>query len=250
VAGLDSNRGAKRARETRAALGVDPHAPLRCLLSLVEEDLGLPVLVARLHEAMAGACWQDGTATVLWVNGGQPLVRQRFTLAHELGHVRCGHVGVAPDSVATVSGATGAPREVQANAFAAELLFPKAAAAEVVTDKPTLDEVVTLAAHYGVSAAAALFKLISTSRIDAAHAARLRTEIDEGEHLPVYGRLGLAPHDDRLGAITVLPYASPALEASALVAALRGDVPAVAAADAAGVDPGDLLPALSAFGAG
>ena len=40
VPGEDSNRGAKRAREARAALGLDPAAPLECLLSTVEQRAG------------------------------------------------------------------------------------------------------------------------------------------------------------------------------------------------------------------
>jgi hypothetical protein len=34
--GLDSNRGAKCAREARAAVGLDPVAPLECLLTVAE----------------------------------------------------------------------------------------------------------------------------------------------------------------------------------------------------------------------
>lgn len=51
-------------------------------------------------------------------------VRRRinFTLAHELGHIFCGHMGV-PDSLKTRE--TKALEDAEADAFAAELLTPK-----------------------------------------------------------------------------------------------------------------------------
>jgi hypothetical protein len=44
MSGLDRNRGAKRAREAREALGLRADAPLDCLLTAVEERAGLPVV--------------------------------------------------------------------------------------------------------------------------------------------------------------------------------------------------------------
>jgi hypothetical protein len=91
--GLDSNRGAKRAREARESLGLDPAAPLGCLLTVVETRAELPVVVTALPADVAGACYRDERGVVLWLNGGQPCTRQRFTLAHEVGHAWCRHDG-------------------------------------------------------------------------------------------------------------------------------------------------------------
>lgn len=251
MASLDSNRGAKRAREARAALGLDPAAPLACLLTVVEERARLPVIVARLPAEVAGACWREGHATVLWVNGAQPAVRQRFTLAHELGHAWCRHDGTLEvDSIQTLGGVTTNPLEVQANAFAAELLLPKAAVRGPFDHQPGLDEVVVLAARYGVSALVALFRLSTARVVGDERARRLREEIDAGEHADASGRLGVERLDDRLGTIATLPYRSPALDGSALAAALDGHVPVGAAAHAAGVTPERLAPALEAIVAG
>lgn len=78
------------------------------------------------------------------VNGTHPQARQRFTAAHELGHVRLGHtslepvcLGLEPDGKlpkrvmpADVVDAVYAERtrvqEIEANEFAAELLAPRA----------------------------------------------------------------------------------------------------------------------------
>jgi hypothetical protein len=78
------------------------------------------------------------------VNANHPETRQRFTAAHELGHVRLGHVTLEPACLDLEPGA-GPPKrltpaqvadalfaervwlqEVEANEFAAELLAPRA----------------------------------------------------------------------------------------------------------------------------
>ena len=49
---LHSNRGAKRAREARAALTDDAAAPLKCVLSVAEDVMETPVVIAELPEAI------------------------------------------------------------------------------------------------------------------------------------------------------------------------------------------------------
>ena len=53
------------------------------------------------------------------------LGRQRFTIAHELGHIILGHVGVGEHTVANRDPSPkDAPHEIQANQFAARILAP------------------------------------------------------------------------------------------------------------------------------
>ncbi len=52
-------------------------------------------------------------------------VRQRFTIAHELGHFVLGHGGAYRDNPDNFSLANHDPLEVSANRFAAELLMPE-----------------------------------------------------------------------------------------------------------------------------
>ena len=224
--GLHSNRGAKRAREARVALGLDPAAPLPCLLTVVERSAGLPVVVTVLPADLAGACYRAEEGAVLWVNGAQARVRQRFTLAHELGHAWCRHDGrLEVDTVATLSGRTSSPYEIQANAFAAEFLLPRAGMEQVVDGEPRLDEVVIIAAHFGVSAIVVVFRIKELRLASAGRVARLESEVAEGLHEPTGARLGLAPFSDRLAEMQHLPYLSPALHGTHLDAALRGDAP-------------------------
>jgi Zn-dependent peptidase ImmA (M78 family) len=224
VAGLHANRGAKRAREARQALELDPAAPLGCLLDVVEQRAGLPVIVAALPDGVAGACHRDGDRALLWVNGRQFAPRQRFTLAHELAHVWCSHDGHAPvDSSATLSDTVSEPLEVQANAFAAEFLVPRAAMRALVDGEPSLDEVVVIAAAFGVSAPVVVYRLKQLELASPRWIARLQGEVGEGLHEQAWHRLGCAPLGDRLGALEHLPYLSPALEGTHLAASLRGE---------------------------
>lgn len=197
---LHRNRGAKRAREARSDLGLDPDGPLECILSAVEQRAGLPVCIWEMPEHVAGACWSGQGTHVLHVNGAHAAVRQRFTLAHELGHVRCGHDGhLATDTLSTLSGATADPREIEANAFAAEFLMPCATIEAVPLAGPvTLEDVVRLASFYGVSASAMAFRLAGAGRVDATRGKVLQEEIAEGLHLPLYDHLDLSPLDDRI----------------------------------------------------
>lgn len=250
MAGKDTNTGAKRARECREALGLAPDAPVDCVLSLVEERLGVPVVVARLPEGIAGVCWRDGDRTLLWVNGTHAHVRQRFTLAHELGHLRCGHDEAVPaETFETLGGKTTDSREVQANAFAAELLAPRAAVEAMAGDEPTLEDVVRIAARHGISTIAALFRLNSlglTSRYE-----QLKAEVAQDDVVTAaWERLGPDPFEDAVSTIRpdALPRLSPALEGTALAALVRRRSGVHDAALAAGVDPAALARGAESIG--
>jgi Zn-dependent peptidase ImmA (M78 family) len=248
MASLHTNRGAKRAREARSSFRLHAAEPLPCLLTLIEERAGVPVMVHALPADVAGCLWHDGARRLIHLNGVHGLPRQRFTLAHELGHVRLCHDGALPvDDVATIAGNTSQPVEIEANAFAAEFLMPRCALEATVEGDPTLDMLVVLAAFYGVSAIMTLFRLRTCGLVSDARAARLRAAIDAGEHLSRHRALAPAVVDDRLARIDDLPYLSPALAGSALAAALRGETSTVQAARAAGVRPTMLEPAVAAL---
>jgi Zn-dependent peptidase ImmA (M78 family) len=217
---LHRNRGEKRARELRAELGLGPDVPVACLLELVEDDLGIPVVVMSLPQDLAGWCWREDAVTVLWVNGEHAVVRQRFTLAHELGHVRCGHDATLVDTVDTLRAPKGT-REVEANAFAAGLLAPKDGVAAMVGGEPTLEDVVRIADHFGISTIAALYRLGTlglTRRQET-----LERELDDGLAVDVRDRLDLAVFDDALARVAG-HHLSPALRGSMLAAILDGTV--------------------------
>ena len=221
VPGIDTNRGAKRAREARRRWDLGDRAPLPCVLTVAEHHGGVPVIVAALPRACAGACAPAGPGggRVVWVNGAQAVVRQRFTVAHELGHVVCGHGGdrALVDTPATLADEHD-PCEVQANAFAAELLAPREGVRALVTaPRPSLEDVVRVALTFGVSTAVALFRLRTLGLASAPHADVLRGELAEGldAHVRPAVAAEVAPVDD------VLACHHRAAAAAAVAAGLR-----------------------------
>jgi Zn-dependent peptidase ImmA (M78 family) len=250
VASKDTNTGAKRARQTREALGLDPATPLECVLTLVESLLKVPVVIAALPSGVAGCCWRDGEQVVLWVNGTHAPVRRRFTLAHELGHLRCGHDGAIPvETFRTLGGKTTDSREVQANAFAAELLAPAVGVKAMVDGSdPDMEDVVRIAAAHGISTIAALYRLNSlglTARYE-----ELARAIGDGEHEPVWDRLEPEPVGDVIATIDAneLPWLSPSLRGSALAAIAGGRVSTAAAATSTGCDAAAMASGAASIG--
>jgi Zn-dependent peptidase ImmA (M78 family) len=228
--GFDTNRGARRAREARRAWELDAASPVACILTTAEERAHMPVLVGTLPDEVAGAVWRHGGRTLIWVNGRQAVVRQRFTVAHELGHVLCGHGPTALDTQSVLNGRTSDADEVQANAFAAELLAPRAGVAPMLDGAPTLEDVVHIAARYGISAIAALYRCRTLGLISAARAGRIKEEIDAG----LAELVVVEPFEDTLSRLDGATRLPAIVEGSALAGVLRGDVSVDAAAVASG----------------
>jgi Zn-dependent peptidase ImmA (M78 family) len=165
---LDVPGAVEAATRLRRELGVAGDEPLPCVVRLAEDELGLDVVVAELPANCSGFYLPRGTRGLVATNGRHAVVRQRFTVAHEIGHHVLGH-GAAPrvlplaetpsaveappgpavgEGGSTPGGAdhdgdrapagsapvparprrTSDPRERAANAFAAELLCPAPAA--------------------------------------------------------------------------------------------------------------------------
>ena len=117
---------------------------------------------------------------IIGVNSTQSPVRQRFTIAHEIGHfVLHRSLPLHVDEPASfrierrshVSTRGDDPKEIEANAFAAELLMPRQALSEDVEDSDALldltedEDLSSLANRYQVSAAAMTFRLANLGYI-------------------------------------------------------------------------------------
>ena len=92
-------------------------------------------------------------------NRDEAPVRQRFTQAHELGHVLLNHVSKEHTRLRdTTFNDRGDWREIDANAFAAELIMP----AEYVRHQASkISDIGKLARYFGVSVTAIRFRLIN-----------------------------------------------------------------------------------------
>ncbi len=119
----------ERARALLASVGLDA-PPVD--VEKVAESLGFLVTRFPFPEGTSGATVIDGTARTIGVNERHYPTRQRFTIAHELGHYVGGHEDYhVYDSKTHME--QGLPRwahpgfqqEREADEFAAELLMPQ-----------------------------------------------------------------------------------------------------------------------------
>ena len=112
--------GRDNAERLRASWGV-PSGPVHDLARLIEERSGAMVVVAALPDGVDGLALTDPLAgnTVLAVGETVHWERQRFTLAHELGHLIAGD-----RMVEAVTSTSSSPTETAASEFARNFLVP------------------------------------------------------------------------------------------------------------------------------
>lgn len=101
--------------------------------------------------------FEDGKP-VIYFNSRDPINRQRFTIAHELGHYELGHGERPRDSVAAFNLYNFDPYEADANRFAAELLMPEAWVKWLVIDRG-VTSLTNLASQFDVSEVAMRYRL-------------------------------------------------------------------------------------------
>jgi Zn-dependent peptidase ImmA (M78 family) len=108
--------------------------------------------------ALSGSYRRAGDQAAVFVNPEEPSVRQRFTVAHELGHHFLGHGNRFRDSSASFSASTFDPVEAEANRFAAELLMPAVTVRALVEDQG-IAKIEQLSNMFGVSTVAMRYRL-------------------------------------------------------------------------------------------
>jgi Zn-dependent peptidase ImmA (M78 family) len=247
VASALGREAMRAARRARAEMGYGLDGPLPDLLDAIEGPGGAQVVVLDLGEDVAGACIQRPGLALLFVNGGQAPVRQRFTLAHEFGHRRLGHASVVDRPADVFGSGERDDAEVAANYFAAEFLVPCEAARRWAAGRAIgLDDVVRLAAEYGVSARMARIRLETCGVLaDPRLVARLDEEIAANLHFALAAHLALPDLRDGLAeAAAAMPRLPAALRSRPLGAVLAGDLTIEQAAARSGVTPEQLRRAL------
>ncbi len=140
---------------------------------------GVQVERVDFGDEVSGVLVKDGERAIIGVNGRHAPTRQRFTIAHELGHYLLhGRRELFVDKDFIVhfrdeNSSTGYdPVEVEANQFAAELLMPAEKVRELFAKRPfdINDEgaLRKLAATFGVSPMAMAVRLSSLDLVVAA----------------------------------------------------------------------------------
>lgn len=107
---------------------------------------------------------------VITFNASDAPARQRFTIAHEIGHYALGHLGPGKtkfrDPASHFSSSTQQVEEREANRFAANLLMP-AAALKYAVERRNMYSIDELAALFDVSQVAMKYRLENLGLIDA-----------------------------------------------------------------------------------
>jgi Zn-dependent peptidase ImmA (M78 family) len=136
-------------------------------------DLNVEILLEKLDNDVSGVLLRLPERLVIAVNKEHPEPRQRFTIAHELGHLRLhqgrplivDHMVRARVSMRDSQSSLATEREeIDANRFAANLLMPEglvhAAVEEVIEKKQSAKQTIKdLAQQFGVSDQAMEYRL-------------------------------------------------------------------------------------------
>jgi Zn-dependent peptidase ImmA (M78 family) len=170
---LPYHKGARRALELRSTVGLT-YEPIRDLWSLIRDrgvNLGFHDFGAQGGDGLYR--WNGETALIA-ANSSQtlPRLRQRFTVAHELGHHVMHRTGDAPLLIADkdIFGRRD-PIEQEANAFAGHLLMPDPALERTLqdwqVDQIDATVIARLMQHFGASYEVAVFRIHNAGRINA-----------------------------------------------------------------------------------
>jgi len=155
-----ATRFANPAAEAKAVLARYWNGRIPVDVESIARQLGADVQYGDLGGLSGEVALQD-RVPVIKVNSNDSLTRQRFTIAHELGHLMLGHLADGKkfrDPSKNYTLGNYDPKERDANYFAAALLMPDDAVRAYAAgmDSPTAT---TLANAFGVSNAAMGIKL-------------------------------------------------------------------------------------------
>jgi Zn-dependent peptidase ImmA (M78 family)/transcriptional regulator with XRE-family HTH domain len=138
------------------------------LADLIEETFGIDVVVRDL--SCDGLAWGEPTARLILAATSKVPTRQRFSLAHELGHILANdHQDLHVDKDVMDPTDRREPSEMRANAFAAAFLMPETTVRSAVSDcQNGLDEdcFSSMVMRFAVSPSALAYRLSNLGLID------------------------------------------------------------------------------------
>ncbi|OLR89930.1 XRE family transcriptional regulator [Actinokineospora bangkokensis] len=153
-----------------------PPATTKDLSSLVEAVFGADVAVVDLDSDFDGLAVSSANVKLIVLATSPLPSRQRFTLAHELGHLLAGDdQDIHLDRDVFDRAQTRDPGEARANAFASAFLMPEAALRSAVQAGITEAAFASLACDLVVSPSALAYRLLHLRFIDAGTCDRYKT---------------------------------------------------------------------------
>lgn len=139
------------------------------------KKLGINVIFDNLDADTSGIMLQKKNKTRIAINSSHHINRQRFTLAHEIGHFHLHLLNKEDEAIfvdkrffRNVESSKGSTRiEIEANAFAACLLMPKKFMRKSIVNPVISDiDVFKLALQYEVSEQAMTLRLVKLGYIE------------------------------------------------------------------------------------
>lgn len=138
--------------------------------------LGLQVKFEPFEGNLSGCTVREENRATVGINSLHHVNRQRFTLAHEIGHFLLHEGkkiiidrGFRVNLRLTATSAVDDPEEIEANLFAAELLMPESLVRKDLSNKELDIEdgsvIRELADHYKVSSQALIYRLVNLGYI-------------------------------------------------------------------------------------
>jgi Zn-dependent peptidase ImmA (M78 family) len=149
------NRAEQAAADLLDSLGIDI-VPVP--VAKIAKELGVILQYEPLEGGMSGVLFRgEADRPVMGINELHADVRQRFTIAHELGHLQLHKDALYVDGLVRRDAESSLAlnsQEIEANAFAAELLMPR---------KLVLQEITKRVPEGGVAEAAKLVRQMAKS---------------------------------------------------------------------------------------
>ena len=180
----ESRTAAEGASAFRARHGLGD-APIRDIIQVVEDFCAAFVISRPFPSALDAFTVQDGVAgiTIIAVGTSENYERQRFTIAHELGHLESGRMSA---DIHGMDGYQRNPDEVWADNFARHILLPLSAVESYLTDTDRtrgalpVESLSDLVRVFGISPKAAMIQLrdsgwISTATFEEWQASHMTT---------------------------------------------------------------------------
>lgn len=145
-------------------------------VELIAKNLGVEIRREPLEDEISGALYRDQNRTIIGVNALHSPNRQRFTIAHEIGHfILHPEVRIHIDKGYRIHRDSNSSKavdrkEIEANQFAAEVLLPEPwivrDTKKYVSDMENETEIKQLAQIYKVSTQTLAFRLANLQVFD------------------------------------------------------------------------------------
>lgn len=162
--------------QTEALLAKRPSGELPVNVRALAKGLGINVQLADFGDEVSGVLIRKDDTAMIGVNWLHHPNRQRFTIAHEIGHHQLHEGGTFVDKNTSlrfrtqVSGSGTDTEEQEANLFAAMLLMPEDMVRKTAKEHPfevdDEDQLRSFADRFGVSSQAMLIRLREIGLVD------------------------------------------------------------------------------------